>query len=97
MQKYPLFDLIKAVVGWDLFAEEAIKIGQRIQTLRQAFTLREGVDLINNKLPDRTYDMNYLEDYKRYCEKIGWNPENGFPKVETLKNLNLEYVIKDLY
>jgi len=97
MQKYPLFDLVKAVVGWDLFAEEAMKIGQRIQTLRQAFTLREGVNLINNKLPDRTYDMNYLEDYKRYCEKIGWNPENGYPKVETLKNLNLEYVIKDLY
>lgn len=96
MQKYPLFGLIKAVTGWDLSAEEAIKTGQRIQTLRQAFTLREGVNIINNKLPERTYDTNYLEDYKGYCEKIGWNPENGYPKVDTLTDLNLEFVIKDL-
>ncbi|MFX0059628.1 MAG: aldehyde ferredoxin oxidoreductase family protein [Candidatus Hodarchaeota archaeon] len=96
MEKYPLFELIKAVVGWDLSAEEALKTGQRIQTLRQAFNIREGVNIINNMLPERTGGEDYLEDYKFYCEKIGWNPENGYPKVETLKDLNLEFVIKDL-
>jgi len=96
-QKYPLLELIKAVVGWDMNMEEFMSIGVRIQTLRQAFTLREGVDLIKNKLPERTYDFDYLSDYKGYCEKIGWNPESGYPLEETLRNLNLEFVIKDLY
>jgi aldehyde:ferredoxin oxidoreductase len=96
MEKYPLFGLIKAVTGWNLTAEEAIKIGQRIQTLRQAFTLREGIDIIKNKLPERAVGIDYLTDYKGYCEKIGWNLENGYPKVETLKELNLDFVIKDL-
>ena len=95
-QKYPLLELIKAVVGWDLTIDEAIKTGQRIQTLRQAFTLREGIDLIKNKIPERSVEVDYLEDYKGYCEKMGWNPENAYPLDETLRNLNLEFVIKDL-
>jgi aldehyde:ferredoxin oxidoreductase len=96
-QKYPLLELVKAVVGWDLDIAEAIKIGQRIQTLRQAFTLREGIEIIKNKLPDRTVSADYLEDYRGYCEKIGWNPETGYPLEETLQNLNLEFALKDLY
>jgi len=49
--KYPLVGLIKAATGWDITMEEIITTGLRIQTLRQAFSLREGVDVINNKLP----------------------------------------------
>jgi len=84
-------------VGWDLTIDELVETGLRIQTLRQAFTLREGIDIINNKLPLRAVGIDYLADYKGYCEKMGWNPENAYPLEETLKNLNLEFVIKDLY
>ena len=96
-QKYPLLELVKSVVGWDLDIAEAIKTGQRIQTLRQAFTLREGIDIIKNKIPERTVTVDYLEDYKGYCEKMGWNPETGYPFKETLKDLNLDFVVKDLF
>ncbi len=96
-QKYPLFELMKSIVGWEISMEEFVKIGIRIQTLRQAFTLREGINIIENKLPERTYDFDYLSDYKGYCEKIGWNPENGYPLENTLRDLNLEFVIEDLY
>ena len=96
-RKYPLLELIKAVVGWDFSIDEAIKTGIRIQTLRQAFTLREGVDIISNKIPERAVGVDYLADYKGYCEKMGWNPENGYPLKETLIDLNLDFVIKDLY
>jgi len=96
-QKYPLLELVKAVVGWDLDIAEAIKTGRRIQTLRQAFTLREGIDIIKNKIPERTVNVDYLEDYKGYCEKMGWNPETGYPLKETLTDLNLDFVVKDLY
>ncbi|MFW9949398.1 MAG: aldehyde ferredoxin oxidoreductase family protein [Candidatus Thorarchaeota archaeon] len=96
-QKYPIAEIVNAVTGWDLNVDEMLKVGLRIQTLRQAFTLREGIDIINNKIPERVVDVDYLADYKGYCEKMGWNPENGYPLQETLKNLDLEFVIKDLY
>ncbi|MHA1915053.1 MAG: aldehyde ferredoxin oxidoreductase family protein [Promethearchaeota archaeon] len=95
--KYPLVELIKGAVGWDININELVKTGMRIQTLRQAFTLREGIDIINNKLPERAVGIDYLADYKGLCEKMGWNPENAYPLKDTLTNLNLDFVIKDLY
>ena len=96
-QKYPIFELIKGVTGWVLNVDELIKTGMRIQSLRQAFSLREGVDIINNKLPERAVGVDYLEEFKAFCQKFGWNPENGYPLKETLTDLNLDFVIKDLY
>jgi aldehyde:ferredoxin oxidoreductase len=85
------------VVGWDLSIDEMIKTGIRIQTLRQTFTIREGINIINNKIPERVVDDDYLADYKGYCQKVGWNPENGYPLKETLKELDLDFVIDDIY
>ena len=109
-QKYPLKEVIKAVVGWDLSIDDILKVGYRIQTLRQAFTIREGVIIANNELPGRIFGdppfesgphrgktIDYKTDYKGFCEKIGWNPENGYPLKETLIDMNLNFVIKDLY
>ena len=109
-RRYPIFELIKAIVGWDMTIDEMIKTGLRIQTLRQAFTLREGVDIISNKLPGRVVGdppfetgphkdktIDYQSEYKGYCEKMGWNPENGYPLKETLNDLDLDFVIKDFY
>jgi aldehyde:ferredoxin oxidoreductase len=96
-QQYPLKELIKSILGWDLTMDDLVKIGLRIQTLRQAFTLREGIDIIKNKIPERTVKVDYLEDYKGYCSKMGWNPENGYPLKETLTELDLDFVVKDLY
>ena len=109
-QKYPLVELIKAVTGWDISIDELIKSGLRIQTLRQAFTIREGVILAKNELPGRAIGVppfeagphkgktsDYKSEYKGYCEKMGWNPENGYPLMATLTDLNLDFAIKDLY
>ena len=108
--RYPLLELIKAVVGWDMTVEELLENGYRIQTLRQAFTIREGVILAENELPGRAYGdppfergphkhktVDYKGEYNGFCEKIGWNPDNGYPLKKTLVDLNLDYVIKDLY
>ena len=109
-QKYPMLELIKATTGWDMSIEELIKSGLRIQTLRQAFTIREGIALAANELPGRASGnppfesgphkdktIEYKEEYKGYCEKMGWNPINGYPLKDTLVELNLEFVVKDLY
>jgi aldehyde:ferredoxin oxidoreductase len=96
-QKYPLIEAIQSVVGWDITIEELLKTGQRIQSLRQAFTLREGIDIAKNEIPERAVGIDYKEEYKGYCEKMGWNPDNGYPLKDTLSDLGLDFVIKDLY
>jgi len=96
-QQYPLIELIKSSVGWDITMDEIVKIGIRIQTLRQSFNVREGIDMTKNRLPDRAVGVDYIADYKAYCEEFGWNPENGQPLQETLSELDLDFVIKDLY
>jgi aldehyde:ferredoxin oxidoreductase len=107
---YPIIDLINNFTGWNINIDGLTKIGLRIQTLRQAFTLREGIDIANNELPGRVIGnppdergptkgvtVEYQEFYEGYCREMGWNPENGYPLKETLKDLNLDFVIKDLY
>ncbi len=107
---YPLIDIINSLTGWDMTINEFVNAGLRIQSLRQAFTLREGVDIASNELPGRVIGVppdergptkgttvDYKEFYKGYCREMGWNPENGYPLKETLKNLDLEFVINDLY
>ena len=96
-QKYPLTELINAIVGWDITMDEIVETGKQIQTLRQAFTLREGIENAKNELPKRAIGGNYKKQYEAYCEAIGWNPINGFPLEETLKDLDLEFIIKDFY
>jgi aldehyde:ferredoxin oxidoreductase len=96
-QKYPLLEFMKAITGWELTMDDVVKNGKRIQTLRQAFTLREGVDITKNRIPERTVGVDYIADYKGYCEKYGWNPETAIPLKETLEDLNLDFVVKDFY
>jgi aldehyde:ferredoxin oxidoreductase len=96
-QKYPLTELIKSITGWDITMDEIVKIGMRIQTLRQSFNVREGIDMTKNKLPERAVGVDYVADYKAYCKSFGWNPDNGQPLKETLSELDLDFVIKDLY
>ncbi|MFX1259087.1 MAG: aldehyde ferredoxin oxidoreductase family protein [Promethearchaeota archaeon] len=108
--EYPFFELIHSLTGWDLTFDECLKIGLRIQNLRQAFTLREDIKIARNELngriignppddvgPCKDIKVDYKEFYKGYCREIGWNPENGYPLQETLNTLDLGFVIKDLY
>jgi len=110
MGEYPFLELINSFTGWDLTVDECVKSGIRIQTLRQAYTIREGIELIKNRLPGRSVGnppqtsgpnegitVEYKTDFENLCEKLGWNHENGYPLKETLKDLDLNLVIPDLY
>ena len=74
------------------------------------FTLREGVEISRNELPGRItghppdqkgpakgISVEYKDFYKGYCTEMGWNSENGYPLEKTLKDLDLNFVIMDLY
>ncbi|MHA1334288.1 MAG: aldehyde ferredoxin oxidoreductase family protein [Promethearchaeota archaeon] len=109
---YPIFDLIYGLTGWKMTVKELETCGERIQNLRQAFTVREGVILAKNRIPERVtgegewkfkkgptkgITVEYIDFYKGVCEKAGWNPDNGTPLRKTLERLGLDFVVKDFY
>jgi aldehyde:ferredoxin oxidoreductase len=103
----PLAEAISAVTGWDFTLEEAIKTGQRIQTLRQAFNIREGVDTGSWKLPERLsvaqnagpnegkeLDVKAMKEMG--YQAIGWDPKTGKPLDSTLEKLGLKELVGKL-
>lgn len=109
-QDYPGIELINSLTGWEMNVNDLIKAGSRIHNLKQSFNLREGIDLSKNEIsgrvngeppfeegPTKGITVDYKDFFKDVCEKEGWNPENGYPLKQTLQDLNLDFVIKDLY
>jgi aldehyde:ferredoxin oxidoreductase len=104
----PLTEAIIAVTGWkDYNLEEGIKTGLRIQNLRQAFNIREGIDtgkwLLHERLvgpqksgPNKGKEVIDLIAVKvKGYEAMGWDA-NGRPKDSTLKELGLDELVGTL-
>ncbi len=108
--EYPLFEMINAVTGWSIDAHEALRIGERILTLRHCFNVREGIKPADTQIRNRaggypplskgplaniTLDLDKMAS--RYYDKLGWDYETGVPKRERLEALGLLGPIRDLY
>ena len=102
-------EAIQTISGWDVDREEIIKAGQRINTMRQAFNIREGLTT-PFKLPDRMlgkppkttgpragFSMEMEEIYTEYYEAMGWDTKTGKPLKETLLQLGMDFVAEELY
>jgi aldehyde:ferredoxin oxidoreductase len=109
VDRVPIFEWANAATGWDLTPADYLHIGQRIQTLRQMFNIREGIDprelKINRRLigepslksgPNRgvKYDLNAL--MTAYWQEIGWDPDTGIPTRDTLTSLDLADIIGEI-
>jgi aldehyde:ferredoxin oxidoreductase len=105
-----LSQAVSAVTGWDFTWEEAMKAGLRIVNLMRAFNVRHGLtwdldypSLRYGSMPaDGPYRGENIMLYwdkmlHNYYKEMGWDEETGKPLPETLKNLELEYVIRDLW
>ncbi len=103
---FPILDLINAVTGWSLDVAKAVEIGARIQTVRQCFNIREGIEPSKIHLPDRmagipphtegplagvTLDMTSLVYEHR--KALGWDPETGCPTEAALGRLGLQKLV----
>jgi aldehyde:ferredoxin oxidoreductase len=104
---YALVEFFNAVTGWDLDIAEVLTTGARIQTLRQSFNIREGIQPSDVKLPKRmlglppqeegpvsgvTIDVDSLA--RDYHQAMGWDPDSGKPEASTLEKLGLHALIK---
>jgi len=107
----PLCEWMNAVTGWNLSHDEYLIIGERIEHLRHAFNIREGLNPIRDfRLHPRVYgdppltrgplkgitlDIDVLA--KSFYEAMGWDLGTGKPYLAKLQDLGLTEVIETLY
>ena len=95
--------LLEAITGWKPNAKELTEVGERIVNLERIFNIREGVNREDDTLPYKvmmeeipsgphkgfgTPPEKLQEMLQNYYALRGWD-ENGIPKQETLKRLDL--------
>jgi aldehyde:ferredoxin oxidoreductase len=98
-------EFLSAITGYQYSNEELLKTGERISNIRQAFNIREGINALEQKLPDRvvgippqpegpnagvTIDLSTA--VKEYLEAMDWDLVSGKPSGRKLQELGLEDV-----
>jgi aldehyde:ferredoxin oxidoreductase len=107
-----LVDLVRSATGWDFDLAEFRKSGERLQTMARAYCVREGIRREHDILPGRlmldplpdgpaqgmVLDRASLENLKdAYYELRGWDSATGIPSPAKLHELNLDYLIPQLW
>ncbi|UCE97984.1 MAG: aldehyde ferredoxin oxidoreductase family protein [Dehalococcoidia bacterium] len=104
-ENLPLVQAVKAVTGWqDFNIQEALRTGRRIQTLRQAFNIREGIKTSEWRLPKRLteaprqgpfagrgIDADAMKEMGYAA--LGWDAKTGKPLDSTLLELGLKELV----
>jgi aldehyde:ferredoxin oxidoreductase len=105
-----MVDAINAVTGFNYSAEELLKTGDRITNLLRVFNIREGLVPEDDSLSPRllappsdgpqkgkSFAATFPRVLKAYYREKGWDKSTGKPLPATLKNLDLDDVIKDIW
>jgi aldehyde:ferredoxin oxidoreductase len=100
--------LISTLTGWKFTASDFRKTGERIYNLERAFNIREGLTRADDTLPKRLLEEPLPEGPAKghvvnlgplldaYYKFRGWD-KNGKPTPEKLKELELDWLIKEIY
>jgi aldehyde:ferredoxin oxidoreductase len=99
----PTFDWLNAVTGWNKTPNEYMEIGERIQTIKQAFNIKQGIDPWKNKLsgrglgaPPQAQGANKNRSVPidkmmaDYWEMFGWDPTTGKPTEKAMSKLGIK-------
>ncbi len=107
-----IVDLVRSATGWDFDVTEFRKCGDRLQNMARAYCAREGMRREHDILPGRlmldplpdgpaqgmTLDRISLEKMKdAYYEARGWDLVSGIPTASKLHELDLDYLIPQLW
>ncbi len=100
---WKLVEYLNAAEGWDYDGDHYMEIGERIQTLRQLFNIKQGIDPASVKLPKRmlgepplpsgplkgvTLDKNRAQ-VSSHWRAFGWDGKTGVPLGETIERLGI--------
>jgi len=107
----PICQWINAATGWDLSNDEYLEIGERIEQLRHAFNVRDGLNPIRDFRPhprisgdqphrsgplkNITLDMDTLA--RSFYSAMSWDASTGKTDLQRLRRLGLDDVIAVLY
>jgi aldehyde:ferredoxin oxidoreductase len=102
INRTPTFAWLNAATGWNKTPEQYMEIGKRIQTLKQCFNLKHGVNPMDNIVPDRVAgkppqaegankgrSTEVLPMLRDYWQQFGWDLE-GKPLAVTLDELQIK-------
>jgi aldehyde:ferredoxin oxidoreductase len=104
-------DLMEAVTGLTLTAEDVQRVGERINNLAKAFNVREGFTRDDDTLPARLMTEplkagaskgQYISKkdldqmLDEYYAERGWDLRTGIPTSKKLAELGLQYVSRDI-
>ena len=101
--------LLSKLLGYEITKEDFAKIGERLYNLARIYNVREGITRADDTLPPRlledplpegpakgmTVNLDPLLD--AYYDYRGWDKETGKPTKEKLKELGLDWTIKEIY
>ena len=103
-----LFDWLNAATGWQKSPDEFMIIGKRIQTLRQQFGIKHGVDPMSFKMnsrmagdpplkvgPNKGKTVPIKEMMQLHWKSYGWDEQTGIPTQSTLKELGIEEFVRE--
>lgn len=99
---------VQAVTGWDFTEDEAKMVGKRAVNIMRAFNIRTGSFSKPNR-PSIRYGSTPLDGpgskksfvahfdhmLQKYYKGMGWNSK-GIPLADTLIDLNLGWLVKDI-
>mgnify|MGYP001179158265 CR=1 FL=1 len=102
LQNWQLFEYLNAATGWNKTPDEYLATGKRIQTLRQLFNIREGIDpransmhsralgnppLTVGPLKKRTVPVDAMRSM--HWKAMGWNEHSGIPENAAIAQAGL--------
>ena len=103
IKRTPTFDWLNAATGWKKSPEDYMAVGERVQTLKQAFNIKHGIDPKANKLSDRALGrppqargankgrtVNIEKMMSDYWGLFDWDAQTGVPREDTLKKHGIE-------
>ena len=109
MNKANISEAVAAATGWDFTAEEGKLVGLRAVNLMRAYNLRVGIGAEYDRPSTRygstpvdgpTVGISILPHWdamlRNYYGLMGWDTETGIPLPETLEELGLGHVVKDM-
>jgi len=101
-----LFDWLNAATGWKKSADELMEIGKNIQSLRQLFNIKHGIDPMSFKMSPRMAGEPPLKDGPNkgktvpieemmhlHWKAFGWDEKTGVPGKPLVNRLKKAQII----
>jgi aldehyde:ferredoxin oxidoreductase len=97
---------LNTATGWENTPDEFMQIGKRIQTQRQMFNIKHGLDPWQFKIkrrmagdppltagPLKGRSIQIDEMMRLHWQAFGWDENTGIPTADTLAGLDLDWLI----